>query len=367
MAFLIKGLQNKHGAEWVEEKKSKIKKKKSVKKKTDINLAALSKSPYWRNDFGCVRRCRGTKPLKKGAGFIYDAWEVIDSKHRVALARKALEISPVCRMPYVLLAEEAASSLSRHGPLPKRCWSWWTCSRREAFEEDLVTSGASSQPVPICVLRRAGRMSWTTGSARKAWALQGMLRLNPMTIRHPDLLMPVWLRWAKIKKPKPSSGNTEMMEWLHGSIHGPCLISKDGGFRNSRKSLKVAVRKNKYVQLIFWAAKKCRNLPEYYSHGDESEAIFYTRKIWSMESQHRELWTGCSIRQMIMQLSIVDRCVKSVTSLLEVKLMPVKNPESISYWKSPYIMSSSSWQVRTVFPFSKVRDLGKRQLEIEEI
>ncbi len=53
-------------------------------------------------------------PLKKAQDIIYDAWEVTDPKRRVALARKALEISPDCADAYALLAEETASSLPRH-------------------------------------------------------------------------------------------------------------------------------------------------------------------------------------------------------------------------------------------------------------
>jgi tetratricopeptide (TPR) repeat protein len=41
---------------------------------------------------------------------MYEAWERTTSRSRVALARKALAISPLCADAYVLLAEEAARS-----------------------------------------------------------------------------------------------------------------------------------------------------------------------------------------------------------------------------------------------------------------
>ena len=43
--------------------------------------------------------------------FIYDAWEATTQNKRVALARKALEVSPLCADAYVLLAQEEAKSV----------------------------------------------------------------------------------------------------------------------------------------------------------------------------------------------------------------------------------------------------------------
>jgi hypothetical protein len=40
---------------------------------------------------------------------MYEAWERTTSRSRIALARKALGISPLCADAYVLLAEEARS------------------------------------------------------------------------------------------------------------------------------------------------------------------------------------------------------------------------------------------------------------------
>ncbi len=45
--------------------------------------------------------------LDQAQDLIYDAWEIDDASHRVALARKALKLSPDCADAYVLLAEAA--------------------------------------------------------------------------------------------------------------------------------------------------------------------------------------------------------------------------------------------------------------------
>lgn len=51
------------------------------------------------------RRCNDA--IAKAQDVMYDAWERTASRSRVALARKALGISPLCADAYNLLAEEA--------------------------------------------------------------------------------------------------------------------------------------------------------------------------------------------------------------------------------------------------------------------
>jgi hypothetical protein len=41
---------------------------------------------------------------------MYEAWDQADPRKRIALANKALTISPLCADAYVLLAEEKAKS-----------------------------------------------------------------------------------------------------------------------------------------------------------------------------------------------------------------------------------------------------------------
>lgn len=52
----------------------------------------------------------GDDPTGKAQDVMYEAWEQTSSRSRIALARKALGISPLCADAYVLLAEEAARS-----------------------------------------------------------------------------------------------------------------------------------------------------------------------------------------------------------------------------------------------------------------
>jgi tetratricopeptide (TPR) repeat protein len=50
-------------------------------------------------------------PLEEAQELIWDAWEESSSEKKVALARKALDLSPDCADAYVLLAEETARDL----------------------------------------------------------------------------------------------------------------------------------------------------------------------------------------------------------------------------------------------------------------
>jgi tetratricopeptide (TPR) repeat protein len=52
----------------------------------------------------------GKTPLDQAQFLIYDAWEESKPKKRIALAQKALKISPDCADAYNILAEEAAES-----------------------------------------------------------------------------------------------------------------------------------------------------------------------------------------------------------------------------------------------------------------
>ena len=58
---------------------------------------------------------RGDDATAKAQDVMYEAWERTTSRSRIALARKALGISPLCADAYVLLAEEARSIEEAHG------------------------------------------------------------------------------------------------------------------------------------------------------------------------------------------------------------------------------------------------------------
>src|SRR4030042_5433202 len=175
--------------------KSNAKKKKAAKiKNLDIDLATLSapSSEEMLSDlFGDIEE---KTPLKEAQDLIYDAWEVDDSKRRVALARKALEISPDCADAYVLLAEETASSLTDALNLYRQgVEAGERALGKDAFEEDVGYFWGVLETRPY-MRARAGLAECLWASVKHDEAIEHykeMLRLNPndnQGIR--DLLFP---------------------------------------------------------------------------------------------------------------------------------------------------------------------------------
>jgi tetratricopeptide (TPR) repeat protein len=79
--------------------------------RTSTKTSALAALPDRRamEGFLAIAGNRGGDATAKAQDVIYDAWERTSSRSRIALARKALGISPLCADAYVLLAEEARS------------------------------------------------------------------------------------------------------------------------------------------------------------------------------------------------------------------------------------------------------------------
>ncbi len=264
--------------------KSKTKKKKSAKKKkANLNLNDLSNLSFEGMLSDLFEDVEEQTPLKKAQDIIYDAWEVTDQKHRVALARKALEISPDCADAYSLLAEDAAGSLSEALDLYRQgVEAGERALGREAFEEDVGHFWGILDTRPY-MRARAGLAEclWAAGKHEEAIEhYKEMLRLNPndnQGIR--DLLMPCLIVMGRDKEAEKLFNQYE--DSLATWVYSRALLDfrRIGDSEISRKSLKIAVKKNKYVPAYLLGRKKIpKSLPEYYSPGDESEAIAYTKE-----------------------------------------------------------------------------------------
>jgi len=265
--------------------KSNAKKKKAAKiKNLDIDLATLSapSSEEMLSDlFGDIEE---KTPLKEAQDLIYDAWEVDDSKRRVALARKALEISPDCADAYVLLAEETASSLTDALNLYRQgVEAGERALGKDAFEEDVGYFWGLLETRPY-MRARAGLAEclWASGKHDEAIEhYKEMLRLNPndnQGIR--DLLMP---RLIEMERDEEAEAlfNEYLDDGMASRIYSRALLDfrKMGDSEISRKSLAAAVKKNKHIPAYLLGRKKMpRSLPEYYSPGAETEAVFYTKE-----------------------------------------------------------------------------------------
>jgi hypothetical protein len=88
--------------------------------------------------------------IARAQDVMYDAWEQTTSRSRIALARKAFRITPLCADAYSLLAEEAGLSSRPATFMPK-------ASKPESWRSDPKgstnmpgISGGFSKRDPIC-------------------------------------------------------------------------------------------------------------------------------------------------------------------------------------------------------------------------
>ena len=88
------------------------------RKKTKLQLpkrtspAAAFPDPRGMEGFmSTIRGCQAEDAVAAAQEIMYEAWDQSSPRARVALARKALAVSPLCADAYVLLAEEEAKSV----------------------------------------------------------------------------------------------------------------------------------------------------------------------------------------------------------------------------------------------------------------
>lgn len=269
-----------------ERKKAKTKKKKSTQIKNSGPIDLASFEGLLSDIFGDSDE---ETPLRKAQDMMYDAWEVTNPKQRIALARKALEISPDCADAYALLAEEAASSLTEALDLYRQgVEAGERALGKEAFEEDVGDFWGILETRPY-MRARAGLAECLWAAGKHDDAIQhykDMLRLNPndnQGIR--DLLMPRLIERGKDEEAQvlfKEYHDDGMASWAYARV----LLDfrKMGDSEISRKSLKAAIKNNSHIPAYLLGHKKMpQSLPEYYSPGAETEAMFYVKenlKAW---------------------------------------------------------------------------------------
>lgn len=140
----------------------------------------------------------GRNLLGQAQELIYNAWETADRKRRVALAQKAIGISPDCADAYVLLAEETATLDEALEFYRKGVEAGERALGRQAFESDAGHFWGILETRPY-MRARAGlaRCLWESGKRDEALAhYREMLRLNPNDNQG--------LRYVLVSLPAPS-------------------------------------------------------------------------------------------------------------------------------------------------------------------
>jgi predicted Zn-dependent protease len=198
---------------------------------------------------------------------MFDAWDCDDPKKRVALARKALKISPLCADAYVLLARETARTPEEALGLYVEFWG-------------LVETR------PYMRARHGLALAqWASGRREEAAkGARDMLRLNPNDNQGVRYLLVDWLLQlgrdddakALLNRYKNDGG----AEWLW-----PAALARfraKGDCAASRAALERALGSNAHVQVYLLGRKKLpRRMPDFVTRGGVDEATSYAEQAMS--------------------------------------------------------------------------------------
>ena len=212
---------------------------------------------------------------------MYDAWDSSDKKRRIALAKKALEISPLCADAYVLLAQETAENLDQAIELYRQgVEAGEKAIGKAAFRNDVGHFWGLLETRPYMRARQGlAQTLWDKGLQDEAAThYRDMLRLNPndnQGIRY--LLMDCLLilgrddEAAKLIKRYKDDG-AAAWSWSRALL----AFRRSGDCPESCSALSQAISDNTHIAGLLLGDKKMpRQLPAYIGMGDKNEAVAY--------------------------------------------------------------------------------------------
>lgn len=233
------------------------------------------------SNFGGLVRGGKRTTLDQAQEIMYDAFEAPTRKRAIALARRALEVSPDCADAYFLLAQETAESLEEAIDLyQKGVEAGERAIGKRMFEEDAGHFWGLLETRPY-MRARAGLAQCLWEAGRREEAVEhywDMLRLNPndnQGIR--DLLMPCLLVLGRDRDAERLFKQYEedgAAVWKYSRV----LLDfrRSGDCQAASKSLQAALEENRYVPSYLLDRRKMpRYLPDHHGFGDENEAVLY--------------------------------------------------------------------------------------------
>lgn len=228
-------------------------------------------------------------PVAAAQDVMYDAWDQSDAQARVALAHKALAISPLCADAYVLLAEEAAKSAEEALELFRK--------GVEAGEQALGPAGFKEYAGDFWgfletrpyMRARAGLAAALNALGQTDAAIdhyRDMLRLNPNDNQGIRYILAACLM---------KRGDTDALKALFKKYDGDgsalwlysrALVAfRDNGGSDVKASelARIALRANSHVPAVLSGSKKPKpSTTGYVTMGGEDEAAHYAEE-WGFD------------------------------------------------------------------------------------
>jgi tetratricopeptide (TPR) repeat protein len=219
--------------------------------------------------------------LEEGQDVMYEAWDTQAPPKRIALARKALSISPDCADAYVLLAEESAGSPEEALALLRMgVEAGERALGPEAFVEHAGHFWGVLETRPY--MRAVAELAtyfWHTGHHGEAIDhFQHLLQLNPgdnQGIRYTLVHL--------LLETDNDAALEKLLEAYEGDVSATWFYSKalltfrrEGANKGATKLLKDAIAFNPFVvDLLTGVIELPDEMPSYITIGDQSEAAEY--------------------------------------------------------------------------------------------
>jgi len=219
----------------------------------------------------------------------FDAWEAPTAARRVAMAKKALALSPLCADAYTILAGEAKAGSDEQLDL----WRRGVTAGEAALGKDVFEEMAGhfwgfleSRPYMRARFGLATAL-WARGAHDEAIGhVQAMLMLNPGDNQGVRYSLAAWLAERERDGDLDALLNDYADEYsaFWGWTKALLAFRKSGDGSKSRALLVEAVGINAHVRDYLCGDKPMpRRLPPYYSPGESSEAVLYVegfRAAW---------------------------------------------------------------------------------------
>ena len=220
--------------------------------------------------------------VSKAQDIMYDAWDADSKARRVALAKKALKVSPLCADAYVLLAQEIAGHLDEEIELyQKGVDAGERVLGAAAFRDDVGHFWGLLETRPYMRARCGLALAlWQKGEQEAAIAhVQDMLRLNPNDNQGIRYILLAWFlargRQDGIASLMRRYKGDSAPQWRY--TEALLEFRRVGDADTSRKRLAAAVRGNPHIPAYLLGKALPRSAPAYLTVGGEDEAREFAR------------------------------------------------------------------------------------------